>query len=70
MRKIITSVTAIVVNEVSDEEVQKLVGESEVDSLQERLDDMEGDVEIALANRVFGDADDIAVLNVNTEVEE
>jgi len=46
----VTSVTAIVENEVADE--------------------MEATVEAAIAQRLFGDADTIAVLDVNTEVEE
>ena len=65
-----TSVTAIVENEVSDEEREEVLESRGADDLSEVADEMEASVEAVIAQRLFGDADTIAVLDVNTEVEE
>jgi len=70
MSKVVTSVTAIVENEVSDEEREEVLESRGADDLSEVADEMEASVEAVIAQRLFGDADTIAVLDVNTEVEE
>jgi len=70
MSKVVTSVTAIVENEVSDEDREQVLESRGADSLEEVADEMEASVEAVIAQRLFGDADTIAVLDVNTEVEE
>jgi hypothetical protein len=70
MSKVVTSVTAIVENEVSDEDRDDVLESRDADSLEEVAEDMEQTVELVIAQNVFGDADNIAALDVNTEVEE
>lgn len=70
MSKVVTSVTAIVENEVSDEEREQVLESRGADNLEEVAAEMEASVEAVVAQRLFGDADNIAVLDVNTEVEE
>jgi len=70
MSKVVTSVTAIVKNEVSDEEREAVLESRGADDLSEVAAEMEASVEASIAQRLFGDADTIAVLDVNTEVEE
>ena len=70
MSKVVTQLTAVVVNEVSDEESEQLIENGDAESLSEIAENMEDDVEAIIAHKVFGDADEIALLNVNTEVEE
>jgi len=70
MSKVVTSVTAIVENDVSDEDREAVLESRGADSLQEVAQEMEETVEAVIAQRLFGDADTIAVMDVNTEVEE
>jgi hypothetical protein len=70
MSKVVTSLTVIAKNEVSDEDRDALLESRDADSLSEVASEMEESVEAVIAQRVFGDADTIALLDVNTEVEE
>lgn len=69
-KKVVTNVTMVTVNEVGDDEAEKIIERNGADDLSEVTASMEDDVETILSTRLFGDADEIPVLDVNTEVEE
>lgn len=69
-KKVVTNVTMVVVNEVGNDEADEIMQNHGTNTLGEVANKMESDVENILATRVFGDADEIAVLDVNSEVEE
>jgi len=68
MSKVVTSITMITEKEVSDSDKEDVLESHDADSLAEVASQMEPSVESILA-RTFRDAE-IAVLDVNTEVEE
>jgi len=68
--QVITQVTLVAKNEVSDEEREEVLEDHDADSLEELAGKMEETVATGIAARVFGDADDLPVLDVNTKVEE
>lgn len=70
MKEITTHVTLVAVNTVSEEEAENVCESNGLDSLQEVATKMEGDVQQLLRTRVFGDADKVPILDVNTEVKE
>lgn len=69
-RTVATTVILTSVNHVSDEDAEEVMREHDADSLEEVATGMEEQVEALLAKRVFGDADDIPILDVSTDVYE
>lgn len=67
MPTIVTQVNLAAVNHVDDGDVPELLVGTEYDSIEEYAESMEGTVEAILAERVFGDADELAILDVTTE---
>lgn len=64
-----TSVTMIVQNKVSADEMEQLLDGSEYDDVSDYAASLESDMEGLLATRTFGGADDIPILDVTTTVE-
>jgi len=70
MSKVTTNVTLVAVNNVSDEEEEQLLQENpDCDTLEEVAQSMEADVRAIVRHKVFGDADELPILDVNIEVE-
>lgn len=69
MATIRTHLTVVAENEVDDDEVEALMEENDYDSVEEYVASMADDLEARIATRTFGDADEIPILDVNTEVE-
>lgn len=67
-KAVVTQVTMVTVNEVSPDEESELLASNNADSLDEVADDMKESVATLMANRVFGDADKIPILDVNTQI--
>jgi hypothetical protein len=65
-----TTVVLTSVNHVSEEDADDVMESYDADSLQEVADEMGEQVEALLAKRVFGDADDIPILDVDADVYE
>lgn len=70
MATITTRVMVLSVNEVDDDELEALADNADFDSVDEYVDSMAESVEALIATKLFGDADEIPILDVNTEVEE
>lgn len=70
MSKVTTNVTLVAVNNVSDEEEEQLLQENpDCDTLEEIAQSMEADVRAIVRHKVFGDADELPILDVNIGVE-
>lgn len=70
MSKVTTNVTLVAVNNVSDEEEEQLLQENpDCDTLEEVAQSMEADVRAIIRHKLFGDADELPILDVNIEVE-
>jgi len=70
MSKVTTNVTLVAVNNVSDEEEEQLLQENpDCDTLEEVAQSMEADVRAIVRHKLFGDADELPILDVNIEVE-
>lgn len=69
-KTIATHVTIVSVNHVSDEEAEKLVEAKDAEDLQEVADGMGEDVRSLLRHRVFGDADEVPIMEVQPDVYE
>ena len=68
--EVVTNVVLVTSNEISDEEAERIVEESDYDTLEEYAASLEAKVEALLATRTFGDADNIPILSVDTHVTE
>jgi hypothetical protein len=68
--QVVTQVTLVAKNEISDDGREQVLDDHDAESLEEVADKMEESVEALLATRVFGDADEVPTLDVNTKVEE
>lgn len=66
----VSRVILVSVNEITDEEEEDLLDSHDADTLDEVADEMGETVESLLAHRVFGDADKIPLLSVETDIEE
>lgn len=69
-KTVATSVLLVSVNHISEDEEEQLLDSHGVNSLDKVALDMEGQLETILARRVFGDADEMPILDVSTEVYE
>lgn len=69
-KTILTSVVVGSMNSVSDEEQERVKDSYDADTLQEVVDEMEEQVEAIVATRLFGDADEIPLLEVDANVHE
>ncbi len=66
----ISRVILVTVNEIDADSEQELLESNNADSLDEVADEMAEKVESLLAHRVFGDADKIPLMSVETDIEE
>jgi hypothetical protein len=69
-KDILTNVTVLSRNSVGEDEIEALMEENGHDSFEEYADRLEESVELIVSERLFVDADEIPVLDVNVEVEE
>lgn len=70
-KTVATTITLTSVNHVSEEEQDELFEKyPEADDLSDVADQLGESVKALLAKRVFGDADEIPILDVNTDVYE
>ena len=67
-KTVTTTVIVASVNHVSEDEVEQLLDKHGVESLEMVTNDMQQQVEAIVARRLFGDADEIPILDVRTEV--
>lgn len=67
-KNVTTTVIVASVNHVSEDEVEQLLDKHGVESLEMVTNDMQQQVEAIVARRLFGDADEIPLLDVRTEV--
>jgi hypothetical protein len=67
-KTVITNVIVVSANEISDDEIEETLERHDADSLEEVTKIMEGSVEKHIAGRVFGTADNIPIIDVQTEV--
>lgn len=68
-KEVVTNIVMVSVNEVSDEDIDEILQDSEYDTLEEYAASLEETVESLLVNRFFADADEIPLVNVDTFVE-
>ena len=70
MSKVTTNVTLVAVNNVSEEDKEQLLAENpDCDTFEEVARSMEADVRAIVRHKLFGDADELPILDVNIEVE-
>ena len=69
-KTILTTVVVGSLNSVSDDEIEQVKDSYNADTFEEVLDEMEEQVETIIATRVFGDADEIPFLEVDTDIHE
>jgi len=67
-KTVVTNVTVVSSNRVSGEDVERILESSEHDNMNDYVEELEASVEYIIANKVFGDADKIPVLDVSTFV--
>ena len=71
MSKVTTNVTLVAVNNVSEEDKEQLLAENpDCDTFEEVARSMEADVRAIVRHQLFGDADELPILDVNIEVEQ
>lgn len=70
MNKTVTSIQVMTENEVSDDDKERLMEDKGYESFEAYAQSLEDRVENLLAGRVFADADTIALMNVDVDVEE
>jgi hypothetical protein len=66
----ISRVIMVSVNEISEAEEEQLLDSHDADSLEAVANEMSETVESLLAHNVFGDADKIPLMSVETDIEE
>ena len=70
MSKVTTNVTLVAVNNVSEEDKEQILAENpDCDSFEEVARSMEEDVRAIVRHQLFGDSDELPILDVNIEVE-
>lgn len=69
-KSIVTQVMLVSVNELSEEDEADILEDKDADDIADVAEQMEDSVEALLAHRVFGDADAIPLINVDTSIEE
>ena len=70
MSKVTTNVTLVAVNNVSEEDKEQILAENpDCDSFEEVARSMEEDVRAIIRHQLFGDSDELPILDVNIEVE-
>ena len=70
MSKVTTNVALVAVNNVSEEDKEQLLAENpDCDTFEEVARSMEADVRAIVRLQLFGDADELPILDVNIEVE-
>lgn len=67
-KSITTSVLVLSVNHVEEDEAQRIAEENGYDDIGEYAESLESSVEGLIAHRLFGDADEIPLIDVSTEV--
>lgn len=67
---VVTSVIAVSTNNVSDDDAEQLCNQYGVDSLGEVASELESSVEALVVQQLFGDADGMPIIDVDTEVME
>lgn len=70
MNKTVTSIQVMTTNHVSDEDKERLMEDKGYEDFSAYAESLEERVENLLAGRVFADADEIGLMNVDVKVEE
>lgn len=67
---VVSQVTVVSKNEVSESDKERLMSNNDFDSFEDYAKSLEDDLESVIAHKLFGDADEIPILDVNVSVEQ
>lgn len=67
-KTVVTNVIVVSANQVDEEEAQLLADQAGYDNIEEYAEHLEADLEAIVAHQLFGEADNIPILDVSTEV--